>query len=94
MIGCVVLLWDHLLTFRDEIEYMWKLPLEFSKAVFLFNRYFVEVCLCFSLYSEFEDFSKHVNDLSPIITVLLELRGPLSQEVSLHTLSLRGSSKF
>lgn len=55
MIGCVALLWDHMLTLRGEIEYIWKLPIGFSKLAFLFNRYFVEASLCFSVYSEFED---------------------------------------
>jgi len=57
--GCVVLLWDHLLTFGDEIEYIWRLPVEFSKLVFLFNRYFVAGCLCCSVYGEFADLSKY-----------------------------------
>jgi len=55
--GCVVLLWDHLLTFGDEIKHIWRRPVEFSKAVFLFNRYFVAGALCCSVYGELEDFS-------------------------------------
>lgn len=57
MIGCVVLLWDHLLTFEREVEYIWKLPIEFNKVVFVFNRYIVEAFLFFNACSEFEDFS-------------------------------------
>ncbi|KAF9782970.1 hypothetical protein BJ322DRAFT_1158656 [Thelephora terrestris] len=49
--GFVVLLWDHLLTFEDEIEYIWKWPVQPSKVVFLFNRYFVEAALCLSVYA-------------------------------------------
>jgi len=64
--GCVILLWDHLLTFEDEIKYIWKRPVELSKAVFLFNRYFVEGVMCLNVY------------------VLLDLHGPLSQEIC-HT---------
>lgn len=48
--GCVVLLWDHLLTFGDELKYIWKWPVELSKVVFVFNRYVVEGALCLSVY--------------------------------------------
>ncbi|KAF9653448.1 hypothetical protein BDM02DRAFT_3125846 [Thelephora ganbajun] len=79
--GCVVLLWDHLLTFRDEIEYIWKRPVELNKVVFLFNRYFVEGSLCYSAYAYGRSY--------PRITVLLELRGPLSQEMYVEQTSLK-----
>ena len=59
------MLWDHLLTFKEEIECIWKLPMEFSKVVFLFNRYFVAGSLCCSVYSEFASFSDHTGDLTP-----------------------------
>lgn len=65
VIGCVVLLWDHLLTFGDEIKYIWKLPVEVSKLVFLFNRYLVEASLCCTVYSESGEFSEYMNDLIP-----------------------------
>lgn len=54
--GCAILLWDHLLTFEDEIKYIWKRPVELTKAVFLFNRYFVEGVVCLSAYGELEHF--------------------------------------
>lgn len=50
VIGLVVLLWDHLLTFGDEIKYIWKWPVEVSKIVFIFNRYLVEGSLCCTVY--------------------------------------------
>ena len=58
VIGCVLLLWDHLLTFQDEVKYIWKLPVEFHKLVFLFNRYFVAGSMCFSVYSRFPKLSE------------------------------------
>jgi hypothetical protein len=57
--GFVVLLWDHLLTFEDEIEYIWKWPVQPSKVVFLFNRYFVEAALCLSVYGKFWELAGH-----------------------------------
>lgn len=54
--GCVILLWDHALTFGDELKYIWKRPIEVSKAVFLFNRYFVEGVMCLNVYGEFQVF--------------------------------------
>lgn len=83
VIGLVVLLWDHVLTFEEEIKYIWKLPVELGKVVFLFNRYFVEGALCLSAYGELGEISERAKDLTPTDTVLLELRGPLSQEVRL-----------
>jgi len=56
--GCVLLLWDHLLTLKDEIKYIWRLPVEFTKLIFLFNRYVVAGILCWSVYSEFAVFSE------------------------------------
>jgi hypothetical protein len=58
VMGCTILIWDHLLTLGDEIKYIWRRPVELSKAVFIFNRYFVEVVVCLSAYGEFEDFLK------------------------------------
>ena len=80
--GCTILLWDHLLTFGDEIQYIWKRPVELTKAVFLFNRYFVEGVMCLSAYGEFEDYLTYRGGSYLGVTVLLDLRGPLSQEVS------------
>ena len=57
VIGCVILLWDHLLTLGNEIKYIWKLRMGAAKGVFLFNRYFVEGALLYNVYSEFSGFS-------------------------------------
>ncbi|KAF7344850.1 hypothetical protein MVEN_01646700 [Mycena venus] len=43
--GFVVLLYDHLLTFDDEVEYIWKAPATMEKFLFLFLRYMVLVFL-------------------------------------------------
>lgn len=53
VVGCVLLLWDHLLTLKDEIKYFWRLPVEFTTFIFLSNRYVVAGILCWSVYSEF-----------------------------------------
>ncbi|KAJ7677055.1 hypothetical protein DFH06DRAFT_1429128 [Mycena polygramma] len=39
--GVVVLLYDHLLTFDDEVEYIWKAPASLEKTLFLLLRYIV-----------------------------------------------------
>lgn len=44
-IGLAALLYDHLLTFGDEIKLVWTAPRSFLKWVFLINHYLVEVCL-------------------------------------------------
>jgi len=45
IIGAVVLLYDHALTFKDEIRCIWKAPSSFAKYAFLVNRYLVAVFL-------------------------------------------------
>jgi hypothetical protein len=39
--GLSLLLYDHLLTFSDEVDLVWKAPNSFSKWAFLLNRYVV-----------------------------------------------------
>lgn len=39
--GVVVLLFDHVLTFGDELLYIWRAPTSFAKCAFLLNRYLV-----------------------------------------------------
>ena len=41
VIGLVLLLYDHLLTFSAEVEYVWKSRWSLPKVLFLFTRYSV-----------------------------------------------------
>ncbi|TFY59557.1 hypothetical protein EVG20_g7745 [Dentipellis fragilis] len=45
--GFVVLLYDHVLTFDDEVEYVWKARMSLPKFLFLFNRYLVPTLMNF-----------------------------------------------
>ena len=56
VIGLVLLLWDHVLTFEGELTYIWRLPFELTKVVFVFNRYFVEGALLLVVYGKSEGF--------------------------------------
>ncbi|KAG1745035.1 uncharacterized protein EDB91DRAFT_1122210, partial [Suillus paluster] len=49
--GLVVLLWDHLLTFHDEVELIWRARLSLPKLLFLFNRYAVSASLIILTYA-------------------------------------------
>ncbi|KZV74975.1 hypothetical protein PENSPDRAFT_681416 [Peniophora sp. CONT] len=40
------LIYDHVLTFGDEVEYVWKAPRNITKYLFLFNRYTVPIVIC------------------------------------------------
>jgi len=40
-IGLVLLLWDHAITFADEVQLIWKARPSFAKYAFLVNRYLV-----------------------------------------------------
>lgn len=44
-VGFVVLLYDHVLTFVDEVKLIWAAPVSFPKYAFLFNRYLVLACM-------------------------------------------------
>ncbi|KAJ3907297.1 hypothetical protein F5879DRAFT_548402 [Lentinula edodes] len=48
------LYWDHLITFPDEIQYLWKRSMGWSTALFFFNRYFAalgNIVVTVSLFS-------------------------------------------
>ncbi|KAI0291645.1 hypothetical protein B0F90DRAFT_1823703 [Multifurca ochricompacta] len=63
--GAVVVLYDHVLTFDDEIRLIWKAPSSFIKWIFLVNRYLTEVCLL-AIANEMSGFSYTYNSkLSP-----------------------------
>lgn len=40
-VGLVVLIYDHLLTFSDEVRLVWAAPRSFAKYAYLLNRYLV-----------------------------------------------------
>ncbi|KLO09487.1 hypothetical protein SCHPADRAFT_943603 [Schizopora paradoxa] len=44
-IGLVLLLYDHFLTFDDEVRLVWKARRSFARSAFLFNRYLVACSL-------------------------------------------------
>ncbi|KAM5533020.1 hypothetical protein V8D89_013288 [Ganoderma adspersum] len=39
--GLMILFYDHLLTFGDEVQYIWSAPSTYAKYIFLLNRYTV-----------------------------------------------------
>lgn len=47
VIGFTVVLWDHVCTFDDEIQFMWNAPKSLVKILFLVNRYLTLLCLAF-----------------------------------------------
>lgn len=51
-VGLVVLLYDHALTFVDEVKLIWAAPASFPKYAFLFNRYLVLGCMLGVAYGE------------------------------------------
>ena len=47
-----ILLWDHLLTFHDEVRLIWRAQLTIPKVLFLFNRYVVPASLIVLIYGK------------------------------------------
>jgi len=47
----VILVWDHMDTFADEVEYIWKGNKSLFQYLFLFNRYFTPLGFIINLYA-------------------------------------------
>ncbi|ESK87224.1 hypothetical protein Moror_5812 [Moniliophthora roreri MCA 2997] len=57
--GVVILLYDHLLTFGDEVELIWQAEWKFPKFLFLLIRYIVVISVLVHTYRTcFSDLSK------------------------------------
>ncbi|KAF8591654.1 hypothetical protein K439DRAFT_778639 [Ramaria rubella] len=50
------LVYDYLLNFDVELEFVWKLRWSFGKMLYLFNRYFAPVALSVNMIVFFGDF--------------------------------------
>ncbi|THG93353.1 hypothetical protein EW026_g7859 [Hermanssonia centrifuga] len=49
--GLICVLWDHVLTFKDEVQYIWlRKQLDLVKIIFLMNRYSNEASLIYAAY--------------------------------------------
>ena len=51
MAALVVLLWDHCLTFSEEVRLVWPSRANFVKRAFLINRYLVPIILSINMHS-------------------------------------------
>ncbi|KAG8907935.1 hypothetical protein FRB99_001443 [Tulasnella sp. 403] len=60
--GFVVLIYDHLLTFADEVELIWLKPMSLVTMLFLFNRYLVPLIIMVDLYDK-GGFARNVPNL-------------------------------
>lgn len=61
VIGVVILLYDHITTFKEEVRYIWKAPSSFAKYAFLMNRYLVPALLI-SIIHEMCGFNGNIYD--------------------------------
>ncbi|KAG8934006.1 hypothetical protein FRC02_010743, partial [Tulasnella sp. 418] len=50
--GFVVMIYDHLTTFSDEVELIWMKPINTVSMIFLINRYGVPIALAIDLYDK------------------------------------------
>ncbi|KAG8702995.1 hypothetical protein FRC08_003128 [Ceratobasidium sp. 394] len=50
--GACVLVYDHILTFSDEVEYIWKQKLSTVSIMFLANRYITPLAVALDLYDK------------------------------------------
>jgi len=51
--GFTVLVWDHLITFADEVEYVWKGKKGIAVYLFFLNRYFIPLSFVVNLWAYF-----------------------------------------
>ncbi|KAG8863484.1 hypothetical protein FRB96_008224 [Tulasnella sp. 330] len=50
--GFIVLIYDHLSTFSDEVQLIWRKPLSLVSILFLINRYTVPVIIAIDMYDK------------------------------------------
>ncbi|KAH9987096.1 hypothetical protein BJV77DRAFT_802721 [Russula vinacea] len=50
-----VLVWDHILTFSDEVEYIWKGGKGLNVYLFLVNRYLIPLSFIVNLWAYFSN---------------------------------------
>ncbi|EIW77047.1 hypothetical protein CONPUDRAFT_84300 [Coniophora puteana RWD-64-598 SS2] len=50
-VGFTILVWDHFITFGDEMELIWKQPKTFMSSLFLFNRYIIPLGFIVDLFA-------------------------------------------
>lgn len=46
------MVWDHILTFRREVKYIWRAQWTVSKALFIFNRYVTATIIAGNAWSQ------------------------------------------
>lgn len=72
VVGVVVMLYDHAITFGEEVRCIWKAPRSFAKYLFLLNRYFVPALLLAILHGACSVFEKAK---TPLQRMYLEMCG-------------------
>ncbi|KAG9011168.1 hypothetical protein FRB94_009094 [Tulasnella sp. JGI-2019a] len=77
--GFCILIYDHLITFSDEVRFIWKRPKNLVSWIFLVNRYFTPAMLVLDLYDKL-GFATH-------LTLSRILSSWVIGDVSLHALS-------
>ncbi|KIO22740.1 hypothetical protein M407DRAFT_27770 [Tulasnella calospora MUT 4182] len=79
LVGFVILLYDHFLTIKEEIEFVWRRPKNLISWIFLCNRYLTPVVLAIDIYDKLggaKDLSVAVSTLKfdrphiPLLTLL------------------------
>ncbi|PPQ68733.1 hypothetical protein CVT24_007560 [Panaeolus cyanescens] len=63
----VIIVFDHILTFGDEIELIWQSPWSLGKALFILNRYY---CLAAVIFNNYGFFSTTLTD-SVIVSIYI-----------------------
>jgi len=81
--GFTVLIWDHILTFVDELQLIWMAPKGTVSLIFIANRYLVPSMLVVSIYGNFFMPVQHFFPFCKIWTVVQEYLSILSF-ISLH----------
>jgi len=56
-IGFTILVWDHIITFDDEVKYIWRRRKTLLTCLFLINRYFTPLGFIGNLIAYFSDWS-------------------------------------
>ncbi|KAH9986928.1 hypothetical protein BJV74DRAFT_749465, partial [Russula compacta] len=63
-----VLVWDHVITFSDEVEYIWKGRKGLATYLFFLNRYLIPLSFIINLWAyNRKSWSLHVSHLQPVL---------------------------
>ncbi|KIO16503.1 hypothetical protein M407DRAFT_33858 [Tulasnella calospora MUT 4182] len=83
--GFVILLYDHFLTIKEEIEFVWRRPKNLISWIFLFNRYLTPAVIAIDIYDKLGG-AKDLSVAVIVTWVISEIVFHFASHASIHAL--------